>query len=141
MPFDLVVRPRARLPVALPPSLPRPAPQNKEIQSPSNSLPPPGAEIRSILRGATGDLSSLAALRVYDPTLTAARLSPRPGSLQNGRFIPDKSNIWRDSCDGYYDWVKEHINEVGRLGTMRQGLRPSVPGCCTRRWVATALVA
>jgi len=32
--------------------------------------------------------------------------------LQNGRFIPDKSNVWRDSCDGYYDWVKEHINEV-----------------------------
>jgi len=33
-------------------------------------------------------------------------------TLQNGRFIPDKSNIWRDSCDGYFDWVKEHINEV-----------------------------
>jgi ankyrin repeat protein len=23
--------------------------------------------------------------------------------------VPDKSNIWRDSCDGYLDWVKEHV--------------------------------
>ena len=34
---------------------------------------------------------------------------------QSGRFIPDKSNIWRDCCDGYYDWVKEHINEGAPL--------------------------
>lgn len=33
--------------------------------------------------------------------------------LQSGRFIPEKSNIWRDCVDGYYDWVKEHIQEVG----------------------------
>ena len=32
--------------------------------------------------------------------------------LQNGKFIPEKSNIWRDCVDGYYDWVKEHIMEV-----------------------------
>jgi len=34
---------------------------------------------------------------------------------QTGRFIPDKSNIWRDCVDGYYDWVKEHINEGAPL--------------------------
>jgi len=28
---------------------------------------------------------------------------------QTGLFVPDKSNIWRDSCDGYLDWVKEHV--------------------------------
>lgn len=32
--------------------------------------------------------------------------------LQNGKFVPEKSNIWRDCVDGYYDWVKEHIMEV-----------------------------
>lgn len=26
--------------------------------------------------------------------------------------MPEKSNIWRDCVDGYYDWVKEHIAEV-----------------------------
>lgn len=33
---------------------------------------------------------------------------------QTGVFIPEKSNIWRDCCDGMYDWVKEHVMEVGR---------------------------
>lgn len=33
--------------------------------------------------------------------------------MQNGKFVPEKSNIWRDCVDGYYDWVKEHIEEVG----------------------------
>lgn len=23
--------------------------------------------------------------------------------------MPEKSNIWRDCCDGYLDWVKEHV--------------------------------
>lgn len=32
--------------------------------------------------------------------------------MQNGKFVPEKSNIWRDCVDGYYDWVKEHIEEV-----------------------------
>lgn len=32
--------------------------------------------------------------------------------MQTGTFIPEKSNIWRDCVDGYYDWVKEHIEEV-----------------------------
>lgn len=27
--------------------------------------------------------------------------------------MPEKSNIWRDCVDGFYDWVKEHIEEVG----------------------------
>lgn len=34
-----------------------------------------------------------------------------PGA-QTGKFVPEKSNIWRDCCDGMYDWVKEHIEEV-----------------------------
>lgn len=33
-------------------------------------------------------------------------------SAQNGTFVPEKSNIWRDCVDGMYDWVKEHILEV-----------------------------
>jgi len=33
---------------------------------------------------------------------------------QTGRFVPEKSNIWRDCVDGMYDWVKEHIAEVRR---------------------------
>lgn len=32
--------------------------------------------------------------------------------MQTGVFIPEKSNIWRDCCDGMYDWVKEHVMEV-----------------------------
>jgi hypothetical protein len=35
-----------------------------------------------------------------------------PPALQTGKFVPEKSNIWRDCVDGYYDWVKEHIMEV-----------------------------
>ena len=38
-----------------------------------------------------------------------------PFDLITGRFIPEKSNIWRDCVDGYYDWVKEHINEGAPL--------------------------
>ena len=34
---------------------------------------------------------------------------------QNGKFVPEKSNIWRDCVDGYYDWVKEHIMEGAPL--------------------------
>ena len=38
-----------------------------------------------------------------------------PFDLISGRFIPEKSNIWRDCVDGYYDWVKEHIAEGAPL--------------------------
>ena len=34
-------------------------------------------------------------------------------AAQTGNFIPEKSNIWRDCVDGYIDWVREHIEEVG----------------------------
>ncbi|KAI8466436.1 MAG: ankyrin repeat-containing domain protein [Monoraphidium minutum] len=34
-----------------------------------------------------------------------------PFDLLTGSFIPEKSNIWRDCCDGMYDWVKEHVLE------------------------------
>ncbi|KIZ06017.1 ankyrin repeat protein [Monoraphidium neglectum] len=34
-----------------------------------------------------------------------------PFDLLTGVFIPEKSNIWRDCCDGMYDWVKEHVME------------------------------
>ena len=40
--------------------------------------------------------------------------------VQTGTFVPEKSNIWRDCVDGMYDWVKEHIEEVGQQrGTRR----------------------
>eukprot|EP00958_Prasinococcus_capsulatus_P013990 scaffold1456_cov392-Prasinococcus_capsulatus_cf.AAC.9 len=29
-----------------------------------------------------------------------------PFDLITGRFIPEKTNIWRDCVDGYLDWVK-----------------------------------
>lgn len=29
-----------------------------------------------------------------------------PFCLVTGQFVPEKSNIWRDCVDGYYDWVK-----------------------------------
>lgn len=38
-----------------------------------------------------------------------------PFDLISGKFIPEKSNIWRDCVDGYYDWVKEHISEGAPL--------------------------
>eukprot|EP00887_Chlorella_sp_A99_P001833 scaffold19.g1833.t1 len=38
-----------------------------------------------------------------------------PFDLITGKFIPEKSNIWRDCVDGYYDWVKEHILEGAPL--------------------------
>lgn len=38
---------------------------------------------------------------------------PPPALPQTGKFVPEKSNIWRDCVDGFYDWVKEHIEEVG----------------------------
>ena len=37
---------------------------------------------------------------------------PQP---QTGAFIPEKSNVWRDACDGYIDWVKEHVLEGATL--------------------------
>ena len=45
----------------------------------------------------------------------AMRFPLTSSKQQTGRFIPDKSNIWRDCVDGYYDWVKEHINEGAPL--------------------------
>merc|ERR1711933_558047 len=38
-----------------------------------------------------------------------------PFDLISGKFITEKSNIWRDCVDGYYDWVKEHIAEGAPL--------------------------
>ena len=38
-----------------------------------------------------------------------------PFDLITGKFIPEKSNIWRDCVDGYYDWTKEHIAEGAPL--------------------------
>lgn len=50
--------------------------------------------------------------RVFGPHFLTSLSFIFPSSPpQNGRFIPDKSNVWRDCCDGYYDWVKEHIEE------------------------------
>lgn len=38
---------------------------------------------------------------------------------QSGKFIPEKSNIWRDCVDGMHDWVQEHIREVRLLPSCR----------------------
>ncbi|KAL4451860.1 hypothetical protein ABPG75_007522 [Micractinium tetrahymenae] len=38
-----------------------------------------------------------------------------PFDLITGKFVPEKSNIWRDCVDGYYDWVKEHVEEGAPL--------------------------
>jgi hypothetical protein len=31
-------------------------------------------------------------------------------------FLPEKSNVWRDCCDGMLDWVREHVLEVKGMG-------------------------
>lgn len=35
-----------------------------------------------------------------------------PFDLITGKFIPEKSNIWRDACDGYLDWVKGTLGVI-----------------------------
>ena len=35
-----------------------------------------------------------------------------PFDLITGRFIPEKTNIWRDCVDGYLDWVKVGLPAV-----------------------------
>ncbi len=54
-----------------------------------------------------------------------------PFDLLSGKFIPEKSNIWRDCVDGYYDWVKEHTMEVGGLVAppAPRGLAAAAGGC------------
>ena len=53
-------------------------------------------------------LPSARAARARGTPLTVTRTTNDTTWLlvQNGQFIPDKSNIWRDCCDGYYDWVR-----------------------------------
>ena len=46
------------------------------------------------------------------PLSPPSPLPPTQKQQQSGVFVPEKSNIWRDCVDGYYDWVKEHIAEV-----------------------------
>lgn len=38
-----------------------------------------------------------------------------PFDLITGKFIPEKSNIWRDCCDGNWDWVREHVLDGATL--------------------------
>lgn len=38
-----------------------------------------------------------------------------PFDLISGKFVAEKSNIWRDCVDGYHDWVQEHIHEGAPL--------------------------
>lgn len=40
-----------------------------------------------------------------------------PFDLITGKFIPEKSNIWRDACDGAIDWVREHIYDGAPLNS------------------------
>ena len=51
------------------------------------------------------------------PLSPPSPLPPTQKQQQSGVFVPEKSNIWRDCVDGYYDWVKEHIAEVRRERT------------------------
>ena len=65
---------------------------------------------------------------LFPPPLPLS-LSPRKKNThprQSGVFIPEKSNIWRDCVDGYYDWVKEHIAEVRGRERERKGERKRV---------------
>lgn len=48
---------------------------------------------------------------------------------QTGAFIPEKSNVWRDCCDGMLDWVKEHVEEVGGVKGGGRGCVQGA-GCC-----------
>ena len=61
------------------------------------------------------------------PSEALHSLAPAPACSQTGKFVPEKSNIWRDCVDGYYDWVKEHIEEVG--GQKRRRVGRGSPWC------------
>ena len=60
-----------------------------------------------------------------------------PFDLLTGKFIPEKSNIWRDCVDGMHDWVKEHIEEVRGTGRCGAGGSP-LPGSSMQRPAAFA---
>ena len=51
--------------------------------------------------------------------------------LQSGKFIPEKSNIWRDCVDGHYDWVQEHILEVRASGLVLVDCNACILLACT----------
>lgn len=46
-----------------------------------------------------------------------ASFGTMPFDLITGKFIPEKSNIWRDSCDGFLDWVREHVYDGAPLNS------------------------
>ena len=54
-------------------------------------------------------------MRAALPSASGPRRFAMPFDLITGKFIPEKSNIWRDCVDGYYDWVREHIAEGAPL--------------------------
>jgi hypothetical protein len=56
--------------------------------------------------------SSLSSLPLTDLSSLFFFRNNNNNNKQSGVFVPEKSNIWRDCVDGYYDWVKEHIAEV-----------------------------
>ncbi|KAF8070871.1 Alpha-latrocrustotoxin-a [Scenedesmus sp. PABB004] len=51
------------------------------------------------------------------PLLQTERPGTMPFDLISGRFIAEKSNIWRDCTDGQHDWVREHVLEGATLNT------------------------
>ena len=57
---------------------------------------------------------------MLDPFACQVPLTEFSVCLQTGKFIPEKSNIWRDCVDGYLDWVKEHILEVRHQSSLQQ---------------------
>ncbi len=38
-----------------------------------------------------------------------------PFDLISGQFVPTRTNVWRDACDGQLDWLKQHISEGAPL--------------------------
>jgi hypothetical protein len=63
-------------------------------------------------RGASGGKGRvIASARSRSQKTQKTRKKKQKKQKQTGLFVPDKSNIWRDSCDGYLDWVKEHVRD------------------------------
>lgn len=40
-----------------------------------------------------------------------------PFDLLSGKYVAEKTNIWRDACDGHVDWLQEHIDAGAPLSS------------------------
>lgn len=102
MPFDLIVSPRLR--------------QDRvciAFSSRAEMLPFLRSRLHPFTRVESEHwLARTAAWHNHEFVRTGQELQVSDVCAQNGTFVPEKSNIWRDCVDGMYDWVKEHILEV-----------------------------